>query len=118
MNQSKGSISRRGFLARTGAVVGGVISWATMGAFRKPAFAMIYHCCYEQTEVPPGPGCTVRYGNPSSTRSYISVTSYNGLYYIADCEVHCVSGCGKANFCQARGAVCDDCRCSCTARCF
>lgn len=104
---------------RAGGVVGGAASFLALGP-KPPASASAYcttpwnvsdPICLNGTTTL----CRVRYGPPSCTQSRVVVHSPNDAYYV-DCKVTCQQGCGcEPLYLQARGAVRNGGKCSCTA---
>jgi hypothetical protein len=112
------NLTRRRFVNRTLAAVGGTFAYAALPP--EPALASAY--CRSVDYAPPGiclsgttSTCRVQYGPPSCTSSSVTVYSPNNRFE-QECTAYCPGGkcsCEPLYF-QARAATANSGACSCT----
>lgn len=115
--KSSVGLTRRTFFDRATAIIGGLLAYAVVGP-APPAIAAS-PCRTVPGEIQKSTTCRVQFGPPSCTESRVTVYSPNNRYELF-CVASCRAGCGRCypTYAQARGAVCNDGRCTCTARYF
>jgi hypothetical protein len=109
------ALTRRSFIARATACVGGAVAFAAL----PPTAAEAAAGCRKISYSPPGiclngttNNCRVRFGPPSCTSSEVTVYSPNNAYELG-CTCNCGCNCSPKYF-QARGAANNQGSCSCT----
>lgn len=111
--------TRKGFLARTVASAGALLSYAFVPATaeaRRYAHHNCYTMYYYQKICLGGStsGCNVRVGFPSCSHSYVTAYSPSDVFYNT-CHVTCETFCNcEPTYNQARAAAGNGGTCSCT----
>ncbi len=110
------NITRSGFLKRASAVAGAIAAYAALGP--RPSALAASECNPVQYEIQKSTTCRVQYSAPSCSGTQpLTVYSPNDRYVLTSCGFGCDNPCHcNPTYVQARGACCNDGRCSCSPR--